>query len=81
MAQPQTAHGPVLTRKGGYHGPHAVPEEGIARIVDMLRKGDLFRYGGSDEGSMQVRAVNPAASCSPMLLLWAMARATACCWS
>ena len=49
---PKTVQGPVLNKK--YHGPHAIPEEGISRIVDMLRKGDLFRYGGNDEGSLQV---------------------------
>lgn len=47
--------GPVLGRK--YHGPHTVPEDGIPRIVDMLKKGDLFRYGGNDEGSLQVSYV------------------------
>ena len=48
--------GPKLDRP--YYGPHRVSEEGIERIVDMLRKGDLFRYGGSDEGSLQVSAVH-----------------------
>jgi hypothetical protein len=47
--------GPTLQKK--YHGPHAVAEEGIERIADMLRKGDLFRYGGNDEGSLQVRSL------------------------
>lgn len=45
--------GPVLVKR--YYGPHVVPEEGIERITDMLRKGDMFRYGGNDEGSLQVR--------------------------
>ena len=44
--------GPMLEKK--YHGPHSVAEDGIERIVSMLRKGDLFRYGGQDEGSLQV---------------------------
>jgi hypothetical protein len=48
-----TIQGPTLGKK--YHGPHTVSEEGVNRIVDMLRKGDLFRYGGNDEGSLQVR--------------------------
>lgn len=45
--------GPVLAKK--YHGPHRVAEEGVERIVEMLRAGDMFRYGGNDEGSLQVR--------------------------
>lgn len=49
--------GPKLHKP--YYGPHTVSEEGIARISDMLRKGDLFRYGGSDEGSLQVCARRP----------------------
>jgi hypothetical protein len=53
LAEAPAIQGPVLNKK--YHGPHAVPEEGITRIVDMLRKGDMFRYGGNDEGSLQVR--------------------------
>lgn len=44
--------GPKLVKP--YKGPHTVSEEGIARISDMLRKGDLFRYGGNDEGALQV---------------------------
>lgn len=48
----ETSTGPCLRKK--YHGPHAVPEEGVNRIVEMLRKGDMFRYGGNDEGSLQV---------------------------
>jgi hypothetical protein len=46
--------GPVLMKK--YFKPHVVPEEGIKRITDMLRSGHLFRYGGNDEGSLQVCA-------------------------
>jgi hypothetical protein len=49
---PQTAKGvsgPVLTRKDGNGGPHAVPEEGF--IVDMLRKGTC---------SIQARTRGPA---------------------
>lgn len=51
-AEVATAKGPTLNKK--YHGPHAVAEDGIERIAQMLRKGDLFRYGGQDEGSLQV---------------------------
>eukprot|EP00892_Ulva_mutabilis_P007538 jgi/Ulvmu1/5156/UM021_0173.1 len=43
--------GPTLGKK--YHGPHRVAEEGVERIVEMLRAGDMFRYGGNDEGSLQ----------------------------
>lgn len=56
-----------------YHGPHAVPETGIDRIVDMLRTGDLFRYGGSDEGSLQVRG-NQAANATRPACVAALAR-------
>ena len=51
--------GPMLEKK--YHGPHSVAEDGIERIVSMLRKGDLFRYGGQDEGSLQVCVCLPSA--------------------
>jgi hypothetical protein len=50
---PTKLQGPVLTKE--YNAPHEVPEEGIAKIVDMLRTGDLFRYGGNGEGALQVR--------------------------
>ena len=53
-AEVATVKGPMLEKK--YHGPHSVAEDGIERIVSMLRKGDLFRYGGQDEGSLQVCA-------------------------
>ena len=53
-AEVATVKGPTLDKK--YHGPHSVAEDGIERIVSMLRKGDLFRYGGQDEGSLQVLA-------------------------
>lgn len=51
-AEVATVQGPTLNKP--YHGPHAVAEEGIERISNMLRQGDLFRYGGQDEGSLQV---------------------------
>jgi len=44
--------GPVLGKK--YHGPHKVAKEGRERIEQMLADGDMFRYGGNDEGSLQV---------------------------
>jgi hypothetical protein len=51
-AEVATVQGPMLNKP--YHGPHAVAEDGVNRIVNMLREGDLFRYGGQDEGSLQV---------------------------
>lgn len=53
MQEAPTQVGPKLDKK--YNAPHEVPEEGIDRIVAMLRAGDLFRYGGNGEGALQVR--------------------------
>lgn len=60
-AEVATVRGPTLTK--AYHGPHAVAEDAIERITNMLREGDLFRYGGQDEGSLQVRTSGESFSC------------------
>ena len=73
MQEAPTRVGPRLDKK--YNAPHEVPEEGIDRIVAMLRSGDLFRYGGNGEGALQVRTRQSECGLrDPALRAWPRAR-------